>query len=64
LQRKFKIASQDAQSLALEDFMVTVQFSCADPCAATYDFAQIFVDSGFALNDPVAGSDKPQEMVA
>jgi hypothetical protein len=44
--------------------MVTVQFGRADPCAATYKFAQIFVDSGFALKDPVAGVDKPQEMVA
>jgi hypothetical protein len=64
LQRKFKIASQAAQFLALKEIMVTVQSSSADLCAATYDFAQIFVDSGFALNDLVAGSDKPQEMVA
>jgi hypothetical protein len=63
LQRNFKIAPQAAQSLALKDVMVTVHFSRFDQCAATYDFAQIFVDSGFALNDPVAGSDKAQEMV-
>jgi hypothetical protein len=44
--------------------MVTVQLYCANLCAATYKFAQIFVDSGFALKDPVAGVDKPQEMVA